>query len=170
MKSLEQIIKEYANNLNTKFLSNIKIDPVALLKAIAMRESTYGINKNPRFEKSYYKGGSIYKNSKNLQEKVELYGQAASCSYSSFQIMYITANEMGFKGKPEDLNDDTIAIEYVIKMINKRILVKKPSSIRDIFDAYNSGNFKDKNIPFDYIKYCLNWYNRFITEEIYYAP
>lgn len=168
MKSLEQIIIENADKLEVSKLT-FEIDSVALLKAIAMRESTYSSNNKPRFEAAFFKGGYYYKHSENLQNKVNLYGQLASCSYSSFQIMYITANELGFNGKPNELNNDEIAIEYVIKLINKRIINKNPKDIRDIFDAYNSGNFKDKNIPFDYIKYCLNWYNRFISKEKYYA-
>lgn len=128
-----------------------------LLQAIAMQESTYGQNNNPRFEPAYAPGGLYYKAThvKNLYEK---YGRDAACSWSSFQIMFITAFELGYREKPSDLKHDSIAIHWIIKYIEKRIFRFDPDKLEQIFDAYNSGSFRDKNIPKEYITNCLRYY------------
>lgn len=141
---------------------DIEYDKKALLQAIAQVESSYGVNNIPRFEPSYYIDGYYYKVSTEVQNYVSKYGKHASCSYSSFQIMFPTACELGYTGTPQDLGKDEIAIQWVIKFINNRILRKKPQGLEDIFDAYNSGNFKDKYIPERYIKKATRWYDHYV--------
>lgn len=127
-------------------------DCEVLLKTIATIESSYGKFKK-RYEKAYDFGGR-YEN-KYLLEK---YGKEAACSLSSFQIMFTTAVEMGFKGSPYELNYDEIAIYYVIEFIQRRILDKGANTLQQVFDAFNSGNFKDKNVPQEYIDKSINVY------------
>jgi len=157
---LTEIIKNNASKID-KFYSEKLFhhffNSINLLQTIATKESDYGHNNVPRYEPAYGPGGIYFKANhvKNLYEK---YGKDACCSYSSFQIMFITAFELGYRESPKALANDSIAIHWAIKYIQNRILKFNPLNLEQIFDAYNSGNFKDKNIPKEYISDCLGYY------------
>jgi hypothetical protein len=133
---------------------------ISPLQALALKESNYGSNNIPRYETSYGPGGPYY-NVTHVQQLYKKYGKDACCSYSSFQIMFITAWELGYQNSPDKLTQDEIAIEFVIKMINQRIMKYGPISLDQIFDAYNSGSFKDKYIPKEYISEAKHYYKYF---------
>jgi hypothetical protein len=133
---------------------------ISLLQTLALKESNYGSNNVPRYEPSYGPGGPYY-NVTHVQRLYSKYGKDSCCSYSSFQIMFITAWELGYKGTPDKLAQDDIAIEFVIKMINQRIMKYGPINLDKIFDAYNSGSFKDKYIPREYISEAKHYYKYF---------
>jgi hypothetical protein len=163
MKKLKDLINvNYPKLLECK---NFIYDKKALLCALAQVESSFGRHNVPRFESHYYRGGHYYRKSQEIRDMVSLYDKDASCSYSSFQIMFPTARELGYRGVPTDLNKDNVAIYWVIKFINIRIMKKEPRKLEDIFDAYNSGNFKDDIIPVDYIKKAVGWYNFYVEEN-----
>jgi len=154
---LQDIIAE-----NASLLANTQgFDPVKILTALAMNESDMGINKRPRFEKSYCVGSTMYQNDKDLRNNYNLWGAWACCSYSSFQIMFQTAWELGYRGTPANLWDDSVAIVYVIRLLNHRILSKITSCVNfleNVADAYNSGTFTDSIVPQDYIdKFVANY-------------
>lgn len=131
-----------------------------LLAAVAEVESTFGSNTRPRYEKNYDFGGS-YWTAENAQKwGWNEYGPIVCCSYSSFQIMYPTALELGLPSSqdPMCLNHDDIAINYVVKYIKERALDKGAKTIEDIADTYNSGSFKDKIVPTAYIKKFVEAY------------
>lgn len=136
------------------------MDGELCLKAIATIESSYGLYNVPKHEQAYGHGG-IYFN-KLLWAK---HGSWAACSYSSWQIMFPVAVELGFQGRPEDLNCDAVAIYWVMEYIEKRILNKGCTKLQDLFDAYNSGTFRDKLIPHDYIAKAMDAYVRLHTEK-----
>lgn len=129
------------------------------LAALATIESSYGIHNIPRYEKAYDRGGIYY----NAQLGMK-YGAAAACSYSSWQIMYPTAVELGFTGAPTELNNDCVAIYFVMEYIQKRILDKGCERLQDLFDAYNSGTFRDRIIPEEYIAKGMDAYVKLKTE------
>jgi len=157
------LIEEYAPHLRN--LKRINVDPEILLKAIACVESNYGKNTKPLFEKSYYKGGYYYKKSKQVRDLVKRFGRAAAKSYSSWQILFVVAWELGFRGTPEELDNDEIAIIYVIKFLNNRVLKYNPKSIDDIFDGYNSGTYKDDVVPHGYINKAKAAYKKWIRKR-----
>lgn len=136
------------------------LDGECILRAIAMNESAYGTYNVPKYEKAYDLGG-VY-GSKELWRK---YGAWAACSYSSWQIMYPTALELGFNGSPADLWRDGTAIYYVVELILRRSIRKGAKSIQDIFDAYNSGSFRDNIIPQEYIDRGVKNYKKFHEEK-----
>lgn len=123
-------------------------DPLRLLGALAEVESSFGLEAVPRHEKLYDILG-IYWN----RELWRKWGSLSACSYSSFQIMYPVCIEMGMDPNvpPWHLMDDESAMPWVLEYINKRIIVSGCTRIEDFADTYNSGTFKDQNIPFDYI-------------------
>ena len=131
------------------------IDPVKILCAILHNESSYGVFNVPRFEKAYGPGGKYYNHT-----QYTLWGAWACCSYSSFQIMYPTARELGFTGTPGQLWNDEEAIKWAIKLINVRIIRKQGAkTVNQIADGYNSGNCNDSIIPEVYIAKFVLAYN-----------
>lgn len=163
MYYLDELIKKYCERLSD---ISFNYDKEILLKTIATKESSYGKNNKPRFEKAYYIGGSLYKNFNNTYRSlIEEYKKDAACSWSSFQIMFMNAYDMGYKGKPSDLSNDEIAIPFVIDYINKRILKRNPKKLEDIFDAYNSGSFSDRVVPQSYISGSMNVYKTLLNKK-----
>ena len=148
---LTQLILDNASllNIGTSNLSGEKI-----LTAIAVVESDFGKCNRPRYEKSYDIGGTVYNLDKSglYRGKWLEYGSLMACSYSSFQIMYMVACELGYKSSPIDLSNDEIAISWVIKLINRRILgVQNARLPQEIADAYNSGSCRDRFVPQVYV-------------------
>lgn len=159
MSALGDLCKQYGGTLEKEAPW---LDGECLLKAIAMNESSYGSYNLPRFEKAYsYNQKGIYSN-RDLWAK---YGDWAACSYSSFQIMYPTALELGFNGSPMDLWKDSTAIYYVVELILRRTIRKGATTVQHVLDAYNSGTFKDNNIPQEYINKGMIAYQRFLSEK-----
>lgn len=142
-----------------------------VLTAIATVESSFGSNTASRFEKSYAPLGRYYV--VDQKDRYTKWGSASCCSYGSFQIMYPTACEMGFDNdtylrSPHLLTEDEIGIFYVIELIKKRVLARGASTLEQLFDAYNSGSFRDSIIPTQYIKDAISSYNS--ANKIDYIP
>ena len=108
---------------------------------------------------AYCPGGYYYKKSPEVRELWKRWGDSAACSYSSFQILYVVAIELGFGGSPIDLWYDEEACPLVVKFLNHRVIEKNPRNLQDIADAYNSGTHRDRHIPHDYIRKFLTAYN-----------
>jgi soluble lytic murein transglycosylase-like protein len=111
---LPQIYKKenLYDDLIIKYANKYGIDP-ALLKAIITIESAF-------YEKSYR-----YEPHRN------------DSSYGLVQILYQTAKNLGFKGKPTDLYDPETNINYGAKFLS--ILQKQYKNIDDVIASYNMG-------------------------------
>jgi len=131
-------------------------DPERMLLALVDVESARGRFAIPRHEKSFDTGGRWF--NKELSRR---WGAWSACSYSSFQIMYPVAVELGFdpERSPADLNDDDIAIHWAIEYIRRRILGRGAKSVRDFADAYNSGSHRDDFVPVAYCDKFVKAYN-----------
>lgn len=121
-----------------------------LKKAIACVET--GNSNGLRFEPSYLPHGHKF----IVQGKVLVgtghnfnsvcsprfnkWGEWSAASYGPWQILYHSAADMGFSGHPMLLMTDS---EYWVDKMLKRILNQNPSSIAQIADAWNTGNFRD---------------------------
>jgi len=137
-------------------------DAAAVLYALSVCESSGGTDRVPRYEKSYAPLGTNYKNEQ--PERYKVWGALSAISYSSFQIMYCTACEQGFDSAPYlrsplELQNDEVAIFYVIEFIKNRVVAKGGSRVEDIPDSYNTGNFKDQIFNQDYTKKFMANYN-----------
>lgn len=136
-------------------------DPQVFLGAFSLNESSGGMNNKPKHENAYDLYGKYCKD-KQLA-LVREYGPAAACSYSSFQLMFICFYEMGFTPTPLQAKDDSYALPAVVKFFNKRIF--KNGTANDVNfiglagDAYNSGNWHDRNVPLDYINKLIKNYH-----------
>jgi hypothetical protein len=142
------------------------VDPQVFLGAFSLNESSGGTNNRPKHESAYDIGGKYCKG-KQL-ELVQEYGSAAACSYSSFQLMFICFYEMGFTPTPLQAGNDEYALPAIVKFFNKRIF--KDGTANDVNflclagDAYNSGNWKDSNVPKEYIaKLLKNYHAAFVS-------
>lgn len=145
VRRLPVIIREHAPILR---LGMPWADPEKVLLALVAMESAGGRRAVPRHEKSYDRGGKWFN-----ADLARLWGSWAACSYSSFQIMYPVAVELGFdpQRSPGDLHDDEVAIHWVLAYIQKRIIDKGATSVRDFADAYNSGSHRDSFVPVAYV-------------------
>ena len=163
---LVQIIKSHAEKLTFPqvYVVDDTLEPVdkqIFLAAFSLNESSGGYNNKPKYEAAYAPGGRYCKG--RQADLYDQYGDGAAKSYSSFQLMFICFYEMGFNPTPDNAGDDSYAIDAVIKFFNKRIF--KDGTTNDINflgmagDAYNSGNWKDKNVPQDYLKKLIKNYH-----------
>ena len=120
----------------------------------------------PRFEPAYAPGGLYYKNSEMVREQYAKWGRTAACSYSNFQILYITAVELGYTGPPLGLDRDSLAIPYVVKYINQRIFAKPGrETVEQVADGYNSGTHLDRLKPEKYMARFRRFYDQAIERQ-----
>lgn len=133
---------------------------VALLAALAEAESWFGVYNIPKYEPAYDSGGRYFDHKLWMK-----WGSWAACSYSSWQIMYPVAIELGFDGRPQDLWDDETAIHWVMEYIDRRILKRGCNTVEQFADAYNSGSFKDRNVPELYIEKFVGHYRTVIERR-----
>ena len=165
--SVMDLCKQHSESLNTN------LNNTALLAAIAYVESSGGRNNYPNFEpywapegKSFTIEGKIQTSRHPLSNKIvverfDKWAMASACSFSSWQILYHTAADLGYRRAPWFLWDDTIAILWVVKRLN--VLVKHGAeTIEQFADAWNSGSFKDKIVPKEYIDKVSNIYNKLV--------
>jgi hypothetical protein len=132
-----------------------------LLLTLSKLESTFGAKREfVRPEKGYMPGGKYYQDSADLRAMYRRWGVLAASSFGSWQIMFQVAREMGFTGHPIDLQKDAVCCYWATTLINKRFIQRlKAKTLRDVLDAYNSGNHADKYIPTVYIADGIEVYN-----------
>lgn len=121
-------------------------DTTALLAALAEMESAFGVHNRPRFEPAYAPGGFYYKKSEEQRNRFIEWGAWSACSYSSFQIMYPTACELGYDSapwsrNPGDLMHDEVAIHFVVEYMKRRVMGREEiSTVKDVGVVYNGGS------------------------------
>ena len=166
-QQLDDLIFKEARGLQEDIPGDIVAD--ALLAAIAWRESGFGKHGGyPRVEQAYRPGGKLYR--LHMPALYNLYGDAAASSWSSFQIMFPTAAELGYRGEPWDLWDDTVAIYWVKKFL-VRAADRGAKTVEEFADAYNSGSHKDRFKPHEYMadikaRYSQMWDRRINGEKL----
>ena len=136
-------------------LGDDSIDNGRLLAAISIVESNGGRNRQPNFEPAFYVGGRYW--NAHLAELVNQWeqasdvkmrpwcGRAVACSWSPWQILYITAEELGFNGAPWELSHPATGLHYAIRLINKRIVPRlvhgdTMDTLAQIAGRYNAGS------------------------------
>lgn len=148
MSLLKPLVERYAGFLKVP----VGIQPGPLLLALADVESSGGTNNVPKHEPAYDYGGFYWKRAPHVRVAVKRYGSLAACSYSSWQIMFILAQEVGYAGDPVDLRDDAVAIPWVVEALNSRIFARGALNLRDVADGWNSGSFTDANVVPEYVE------------------
>jgi len=165
IEALPDIIRRHAAELRTPIGSDI--GPARLLIAIAKVESSFGVHGGRlRVEPAYLPAsrlpgthdGPLFR--RHVRDLFALYGDAACGSWSSWQIMYPTAWELGFRGEPWDLFDDEKAIVWVCAYLNVRAFGRGAKTLADMADAYNSGDHRDRFVPTRYIEEIQHHYDQ----------
>jgi len=161
---LETLIRQRYLDLALHIPGGCDLEPQALLAALAWQESTFGLHGGQsRVERAYCRGGTYYDGSSEVRDLWACYGSCAAASWSSWQILYVAAFELGFDLPPWRLFDDHIAFEWVIRYLDKRVLSKGATTVEDFADAYNSGTHRDSIVPVDYIKSFAQHYARCVA-------
>jgi hypothetical protein len=123
-----------------------------VLFALFLNERYNKANPDPRLEKSYCPGGRYYSD-----RLWKLYGEDSAKSFSNWQIMFPTAHELGFRGMPTELDDDAVAIRWVVELLNRRIIRRarindQVVTLEEIFDGYNTGSPNDQFVNPEYVR------------------
>lgn len=116
------------------------VDPVQLLIALALSESSLGDNCGPRFEPSWYTGGELAKNpfQKSL---IAMYDRGAAMSYGPWQVMFYNLSALYPSVTPETYNTDFETVSKMsITFLANQITKWKPASIEAIGWLWNGGN------------------------------
>jgi len=140
--SIDTAIPRWAPQLH---VASSGINAVAALKALACNESDYGARWSAsRHEPAYCYGGRYYRNDANLRNLSIVWGCSAHESWGVWQIMYVTAFELGYRDDPVRLRVPEVSIEYVVRLVNKRTLDRiMDCTPEDVADAYNTGQARD---------------------------
>jgi hypothetical protein len=132
-----------------------EVDKARLLRALAVVETSGGKNNWPRIEVSYIpvgleftaQGRILIGTGRNVNEVVQprwdRWGLPSAASWGPWQILYHTAADLGYGGRPEDLWDQSE--EWVVKRLGV-IEAKGAQDVRAFADAWNSGSFRDSNL------------------------
>ena len=138
----------------------LPVDGGKLLLSLAGLESNFGaLREFVRSEPAYSPGGRYYNADVDLRQLYRRYGVLATASFGTFQIMYKTAHELGFKGHPIQLQEDLTCSYWATRLIVDRFQKRfGAKTLKDILDAYNSGNHKDANVPESYVKKGIEFY------------
>lgn len=107
--------------------------PFALLEAQVVQESS-GQPDAFRFEHGYYI--AYIKNNPNA--KAAKYGPLAACSFGLLQIMFETAVEGGFAGRPEDLFVPLTGLQVGARYLTS-LLDGAKNDYRKALASYNGG-------------------------------
>jgi hypothetical protein len=148
------------------------LDKELILAALAEKESSGGRNNCPRFEPAYIPVGERFTiqgrvivgtgrgMSPVARQRWSMWGLASAASYSPWQILYHTAADLGYTGPPWDLWDPKVSRPWATLLLEK-ILSKGATTIEQVADAWNSGNFHDAVYPEGYIKSVAAIYNSY---------
>ncbi len=102
------------------------------------------------------------------KEKIDKFGlKAVFSSYGPWQMSYVKASEMGYKGRPQDLADPEVSLPYVVRYV-EHLNEKFNGDLRKIASAYNGGVGaikKDKkgNVKFinpEYVRKVIGSYKK----------
>jgi len=94
-----------------------------------------------------------------VRELWQQHGVLASSSLGTFQLMYVTAYELGFRDHPIRLQDDDVAAVWATRFVDRSIN-RGAATLMEVFDSYNSGWHLDTNVPASYIERGCAFYER----------
>lgn len=144
----------------------VKGDAYRFLLALTGVESSFGHNTKPRHEPAYDVGGRYF--SEKLHAAYGYHAQPSpiAFSYSSFQMMFPVAYELGYEGNPEYLTcdedyngGDWIVCPLVCLYMKERGLEKDAKTLESLYDAFNSGSPKGW-VPEEYIQKAMGFYEK----------
>lgn len=149
------------------FPKGVNIDRVALLKALALVESSGGKHRNAIRAEPHLRP-AVRRVHKEAYRK---WGDKLICSYGPFQMLGTVALELGMEMPPERLENDEVAIYWTIQYLNKKVnhrrhrfiatLSSEEAQVKAIADLYNSGSAADDNRPLGYMDKLWKYYVKY---------
>lgn len=141
------------------------IDPIPLLKALCMQESSYGKNAVPRHEDGWCpnKQGKDWRMSHlSVITRHQTWGCLSCMSYGPLQALYHSLCDSALCADPRALLSPRFAFDKSVLMLIRKILRDRPRTVRAVADLWNSGSSLDKFQPIDYMSSVSNYYNVFL--------
>lgn len=141
------------------------LDGARVLWAISGCESSFGEDCAPRHEESYCVGR--YSHNAEVKALTAQYGHAAHASFGPWQTLLINVERFGpgsvllkaTEVTPEEMIDCDNAAWRAADFINRNILRREGArTLAEIADAYNSGDWRDRIVPKQYIADCEKFY------------
>lgn len=138
------------------------LDPARVLAALAMNESTVGLNCGPRYEPSWDTNGTYGKNPQQASNLAEygsvldedgVWRKAAACSYGPWQVMFY--NVPGYT--PAELNSDLPLVSRAsIGYLGRQIQRWKLTTLQEIGEMWNWGHPEEpfEVVPEEVQNYC----------------
>jgi hypothetical protein len=115
----------------------IHSNDIKLLWALNRQEASGRSQIHSRYEPGFYRR-YIRGNKKYKALETQYGARAIASSYGPWQIMYLTAYDMGYRGKPQALSEASVSLPYVLKYLD--FLRKKlGNNERAVISAYNAG-------------------------------
>ncbi len=128
------------------------IDIDRLLRAIHRQETqrAYGLRVEPGYMPKghvFWMQGRRYVGTGTALTKVasarwDAHGVWSAMSYGPYQILYQTAADLGYDGEPCNLMDPVTCHRWARRFIERQ-LARGASTVRQLADAYNTGNYFD---------------------------
>lgn len=92
------------------------------------------------------------------------YGPDGATSRSKWQIMFCNAYRLGWRGTPQRLDRDDVALKYVLMMLDEIVArIEKDGlkvTVENILDSWNTGRAGDQYVPTQYIANFMAEYNK----------
>lgn len=146
------------------------LDGAHLLWALAGCESSFGKDCTPRHEPGYCNktngfywrkaieamaGGKASRQQKYLVNATVEFGCDAHCSFGPWQVMFV--NAIGFK--PEEFKSAETCAVVAVGFLNREVFERQRArTLAHIADAYNSGSWRDENVPGAYVAKLARFY------------
>ena len=135
------------------------LDGAQMLWAFAGRESSFGLRCVFLHEKAYCYGGKYYAADKVLRDLTDSWGCWSHASYGPWQILFANAYRLDPMIDPIHLMTDASAcVKITVAQFNRIIDSQKPPGLREIADAWNSGNWRDGLQPTEYMDAVETFY------------
>jgi hypothetical protein len=146
-----QVARSTVAALCTRFGAALKVPAgiagAQLLWALAGNESSFGVRCGPRHEGAYCRGGKYFD-----PALTSLWGCLAHCSYGPWQVMYPNISRGGNVDPLDAARRPEITANAAVRFLNEIIFGReKAATIKQVADAYNSGDWRDDNKPEGYI-------------------
>lgn len=153
--TLQAVCREFGPLVPPLWHNGVPCDGALVLWAFAGVESSFGRDRYVmRFEPSYSPGGKVYRASPFIRDLWRQHGPDAARSFGSWQMMFPTAVQLGYTGTPEGLADDRALAPLVCAYMKRA----QGGTLENAADAYNSGNWRDRFVPLDYLARIVRAY------------
>ena len=143
------------------WLQGLDVDGPRLLWALSGAESGFGENCTPRHEPAYCTGR--YSTNAQVMALTKRYQHGAHASFGPWQLMLVcaqtTTKPEETSAAPEMFARVDFAAMKTVAFINERILrAQAAKTVSQIADSFNSGTYRDANVPHAYIDKVVGFY------------